>query len=73
MSRESRSCSYFVRQPEPRGMGEAVFVCQIAGLCCRQARASDLGRYALRAAGDRAAMVEAHHSGGNDFTFVSRV
>ena len=66
--------AHFVRQPEPKGMGEAV-------LRFAESPAFTAAKHVLLIWGDVpfvqpetvAAMVEAHHSSGNDFTFVSRV
>jgi bifunctional UDP-N-acetylglucosamine pyrophosphorylase / glucosamine-1-phosphate N-acetyltransferase len=66
--------AHFVRQPEPKGMGEAV-------LRFAESQAFIAAKHVLLIWGDVpfvqpetiAAMVEAHYSRGNDFTFVSRV
>jgi bifunctional UDP-N-acetylglucosamine pyrophosphorylase / glucosamine-1-phosphate N-acetyltransferase len=66
--------AHFVHQPKPKGMGEAV-------LRFAESPAFVAAKHVLLIWGDVpfvqpgtvAAMVEAHYSGGNDFTFVSRV
>ncbi len=66
--------AHLVRQPKPKGMGDAV-------LRFADSPAFGAAAHVLLAWGDLpflqpetvAAMVEAHHSRGNDFTFVSRV
>lgn len=66
--------AHLIRQPEPKGMGEAV-------LRFAESPAFAAAEHVLLIWGDVpfvqpetvAAMVEEHHSMGNDFTFVSRV
>ena len=66
--------AHFVRQPEPKGMGDAV-------LRFAESPAFTTANHVLLSWGDVpflqpetvAAMVEAHSCKGNDFTFVSRV
>lgn len=66
--------AHLVRQPEPKGMGEAV-------LRFAELPAFAAAKHVLLIWGDVpflqpetvAAMVEAHYSNGNDFTFASRV
>lgn len=68
------SAAHFVRQPKPKGMGEAV-------LRFAESPAFAAAKHVLLIWGDVpfvqpdtvAAMVDAHCSRGNDFTFVSRV
>ena len=70
---KARIAAHFVIQPEPKGMGEAV-------LRFAESPAFRTAKHVLLIWGDVpfvqpetiAAMVEAHQSGGNDFTFVSR-